>query len=438
MQTTQKNFLKFIDFKDLHSWSAYSLLGKDVLYTQEYTFAKIGTFLERKKEQVFIQDKMLYKRPTIRTNGQGIRLRDEVYGEEIGTKKQFRIYEGQFLVSKIDARNGAFGVVPKELDKGIITGNFWTFDVYYSKINPQYLALLTGTKEFSRLSQTASVGTTNRNYLQENIFLNFKIPLPPLSLQQKIVSSYFEKIQKAEELEKENKEIRENLERVLFEDVKEEKKQETDLLLRFVEFANMSNWDVKFYTTQTTKFNINIPLVLFNTFLRKAIIQTIQIEDEKEYSILGVRAYGMGAYINRTIEGKFLKMKKYQQAKENHLFWCKVDTKNGAFGVVHKNLSHAVASTNMTFAEIDTNKVSVDFLQLLFSIKGIMQYLDSFVTGTTNRKYIKPSQLLNEIKIPLPPLSEQKHLIGNYYENIKEIEKLKLQAESEFEKAVFL
>lgn len=44
----------------------------------------------------------------------------------VGTKKQFMINKGQFLISKIDARNGAYGIVPKELDGAIITGNFWT------------------------------------------------------------------------------------------------------------------------------------------------------------------------------------------------------------------------------------------------------------------------------------------------------------------------
>lgn len=76
-------------------------------------------------------------------------------------KNQFLIREGQFLLSKIDAWNGAFGVVPEGLDKGIITGNFWTFDVDYNLINPYFLQLITRTKQFQNLSQSASVGTTN-------------------------------------------------------------------------------------------------------------------------------------------------------------------------------------------------------------------------------------------------------------------------------------
>ena len=45
------------------------------------------------------------------------------------TKKQFIVWSGQILLSKIDARNGAFGIVPPELGGAIITGNFWTYDI---------------------------------------------------------------------------------------------------------------------------------------------------------------------------------------------------------------------------------------------------------------------------------------------------------------------
>lgn len=209
MQINKKTYLQFISLIQLENWSSYALLGKNLIYTQKYPFVKIGNFLKRNKTQVEIEDGVLYKRATIKINGNGISLRNntEVDGKDIGTKNQFRIKTGQFLLSKIDARNGAFGVVPEELDNGIITGNFWTFVVDYSKINPHYLTLLTGTKKFQDLSQTASVGTTNRNYLQETSFLNFEIPLPSLDEQESILNEYNQKVEYAKQLENEADEL---------------------------------------------------------------------------------------------------------------------------------------------------------------------------------------------------------------------------------------
>ena len=195
-----------------------------------------------------------------------------------------------------------------------------------------------------------------------------------------------------------------------------------------IDFLTLLSWDVKAYLYKSDIFNPSYKFVLFGEFLKKPQIQKVKIEDDKEYKILGIRSYGKGAFANRTVLGKTLKMREYQQAKANHLFWCKVDTKNGAFGIITEDFADGVASSNMTFAEIDTSKINVVFLQLLFTSKGVMQYLDSFVTGTTNRKYIRPDQLLNDIKIPLPTLPEQSILVNNYHTKIKEAEELEKQA----------
>lgn len=198
--------------------------------------------------------------------------------------------------------------------------------------------------------------------------------------------------------------------------------------LQSIAFSELYSWDVKNYTTTKAIFRKKYSLVLFGEFLSKANINKVLISDTKEYKILGVRSYGKGAYLNRVVKGNTLKMRVYQQAKENHLFWCKVDTKNGAFGIIDSALSDGIASSNMTFAKIDIAKINSDFLQLLFQSSKVSLYLDSFVTGTTNRKYIRPDQLINEIKIPLPSLLEQNELVENYNAKISETEALEKQA----------
>ena len=63
-----------------------------------------------------VEDDKRYKRITIKTNCGGVFVRDEVLGKDIKTKKQYYVKAGQLAVSKIDARNGAFGIVPPEAD----------------------------------------------------------------------------------------------------------------------------------------------------------------------------------------------------------------------------------------------------------------------------------------------------------------------------------
>ena len=187
-------YISTVPFSGLFNWSVQYLNDSKIAFSKAYPMMRIGEFLKRNKTAVAIEDDKTYKRATIKVRNGGIFLRDEEIGSKIGTKNQFLISKGQFLLSKIDARNGAFGVVPEVLDGGIITGNFWTFDVDYNIINPHYLALLTTTEAFVQFCEQASNGTTNRHYLQEPLFLNIKVPVPSLEEQNKLVEEYNKRI----------------------------------------------------------------------------------------------------------------------------------------------------------------------------------------------------------------------------------------------------
>lgn len=185
-------------------------------------------------------------------------------------------------------------------------------------------------------------------------------------------------------------------------------------MLHKIPFSELNIWDVKSFFHQADVFSDKHPIVLFGEFLSKPQIEKIKIEDSGEYKILGARSYGKGVFVNRIVKGSTLKMRTYQQAKENHLFWCKVDTKNGAFGIITEDLADGVGSSNMTFAKIETDKANPEYVQLLFGSKKVNEYMDGYVSGTTNRKYIKPDQLREEIKISLPVLKEQNRIVDNY------------------------
>jgi type I restriction enzyme S subunit len=127
-----------------------------------WPMVRLGDVLKRVKDEVNVEDDETYTRLTIRMNGNGIVQRDEVHGHEIGTKRQFIARAGQLVLSKIDARNGAFGVLPPECDKAIITGNFWAFDADKERLLAPYFDYLTKTPLFVDFCVRASEGTTNR------------------------------------------------------------------------------------------------------------------------------------------------------------------------------------------------------------------------------------------------------------------------------------
>ena len=106
---------------------------------------RLGDVLKRVKDDVIVEDEEIYTRLTIRMNGKGIVPRDQVSGREIGTKRQFIARAGQLVLSKIDARNGAFGILLPNCDKAIITGNFWAFDADKDRLFTPFFDYLTKT-----------------------------------------------------------------------------------------------------------------------------------------------------------------------------------------------------------------------------------------------------------------------------------------------------
>lgn len=245
-------YLHLANYKDIPNWSVQYADEEDLGFTRKYPMARIGSFLTRRKESIVIQDGIIYKRVTVSTKGGNITIRDEKDGKMIGTKKQFVIHEGQFLLSKIDARNGAYGVVPAIAEGAIITGNFWTYDVDYKRINPQFLTLVTKTQQFLDFAEKSSNGTTNRHYLQENAFLNQQIPLPSIGEQEEILETYNKKIKQADVLLRQADDIIKGKNAYLKNVLKfHYKKNERKGLLNFLHFVDVRRWDVPFYSSQS-------------------------------------------------------------------------------------------------------------------------------------------------------------------------------------------
>ena len=437
--------LKFVSFENIESWSAYNILEKGLTFSNRYKLVKIKSFLSRNKTPIKIEEDTYYKRPTIKINGGGVFLRDEVKGEKIGTKNQFLIREGQFLLSKIDARNGAFGVVPEGLDKGIITGNFWTFDVDYNLINPYFLQLITRTKQFQNLSQSASVGTTNRNYLQEESFLNFHIPLPSISEQEAIVKNYYDKITQATTYEQQAETLEKNIETYLFETlgIEQKTKEKTKKKgLQFVELREMDRWDI--FSINEQRVNSKYSKLKFGDIIlgkptyganvkgvkKKSDTRYIRITDINENGTLN------DDFVSpEFIEEKYL-------LKENDFLIARSGNTVGKTFLYDDSYGRAIYAGYLVKYKLDLNIVSPQDILAYTKFSLFKQWVVSNqrVSGQPN---INGQEYL-EAPFIVPPLPKQNEIVATIatmkQEQKNKIERatlLKQQAEREFEQMIF-
>ena len=158
--------------------ASLSTVERIVKDESQWRSVRVGDVLTRRKDVIEIEDSLTYKRLRIQVKGRGVVMRDEVPGADIGTKRQFQVERGQFALSKIDARNGAFGIVPDSCDGAVITGNFWAYDVRADVVRPRLLHYLTFSDAFVHFCTVSSPGATNRRYLQEELFLDQVTRIP--------------------------------------------------------------------------------------------------------------------------------------------------------------------------------------------------------------------------------------------------------------------
>jgi type I restriction enzyme S subunit len=145
----------------------------------------IGDFLKRIKRPITLSSDKEYKLVTIKMNHKGVVLRGLKKGSDIKSN-MYEVKKGDFILSGIDARNGAFGIIPKELDGAIVTNDFWYFEIDENIISKRLFLELTATTWFDEICKKGSDGTTQRIRLQKNKFFNQKVILP-LKEEQKLL-----------------------------------------------------------------------------------------------------------------------------------------------------------------------------------------------------------------------------------------------------------
>lgn len=368
MATITYKFLHFANLKDIPNWSVQYADGEDLGFTKKYPMARIGSFLVRRKEAIDIQDGIIYKRVTVSTKGGNITIRDQKDGRLIGTKKQFVIHEGQFLLSKIDARNGAYGVVPAIAEGAIITGNFWTYDVDYERINPQFLTLVTKTQQFLDFAEKSSNGTTNRHYLQENAFLNQQIPLPSIEEQKKILDDYNRHIESA-------KRKQYKIDSLVFDSqklicnilgIKQKKSQESKSLLQFINLTDTdSRWDAL-----VDNYAIESKYQIYNLgkFIMHISTGTTPPTSHPEYFDGDVKFFtpadlGNNKYLehsSRTISNVAVENKKARIYHKGDILFVGIGSTVGKVGIVKDEM--VSSNQQITGFTIDSSKINPEYV----------------------------------------------------------------------------
>lgn len=443
-------YLKIVEFKNLECWSV-KVLTQTKGSSSNLKHIGIGKIMVKNRDIIEVQDSETYNRVTIKLYNKGLKIRDTVQGSEIGVKRQTIIKPGQFIMSKIDARNGAFGVVTKELKNAITTADFLSYNVNTEIINADYLRLLTTTKYFTELCESTSTGTTGRKRISESLFLETQIPLPSaLKEQEQLVQAYQSKITQAETNRQEATTLEAKVENYLMDElgieIVEKKKQENGYkFLQFVDFKDLSRWGIK---KQLFESKYNLTTIENNyTYLGRG--KSPKYNDKSDKFILNqkcVRWFQIDNQFAKKVDSGWLQsISKTGFTKENDILIN--STGEGTIGrsaIIDAKNANLLTDSHILLLRLDSKLINPFFYMCWFNSKENQFQLDQIKSAQTTKQTELGIENLKNMLLPLPPLPVQNKIVTQIDIWKSEIKRLKQEADEfeqsakrEFEEAIF-
>ena len=334
----------------------------------------IERFLTKSEAWVPVAPDGQYKQITARLWGKGLTLRGEVPGAAIAAPRQFCAKAGQFLISRIDARHGAFGIVPAELDGALVSNDFPCFDIDASTVLPHYFEWYSRTPQFVDLCRRASEGSTNRVRMKEEKFLKMAVPLPSLEEQFSIV----QRLDMVAALVAERRRAIEAAER------------ETQALL------------LKAFQRAADGAPLR-PMSEVAPLVRRPV----EIDLEGTYPELGVRSFGKGTFHKPDLPGAEVGNKKLFRIDAGDLLFNIVFAWEGAVAVAQPEDDGRVGSHRFLSCVPAPDMATVEFLRFYFSTREGLQKLREASPGGAGRNRTLGLKKLEDLQVPVPSIERQ-------------------------------
>lgn len=335
----------------------------------------LGELISRADETAVLDPLAEYHEVTIKLWGKGVLSRGKVRGSDVVSGRRV-VRENQLIMSKIDARNGAIGLVPAELDGAIVSNDFPSFAFKDpEQCDPAFMGWLVRSSPFIELCKAASEGTTNRVRIKEDRFLNQQISLPPLAEQQALVV-------RLDALAEKTRQLGAHLDAV-------ERDAEHLLALRFRDAI------------------ANAPL---RTMAEVAplVRREQSIDLNGSYPELGIRSFGKGTFHKPPLSGGDVGTKRLYSIEPGDLLFSNVFAWEGAIAIAQPGDSGRFGSHRFISCQANSEMTTVTFLRYYFLTDEGMLKIGKASPGGAGRNRTLGLEKLMAIEVPMPSLATQK------------------------------
>jgi type I restriction enzyme S subunit len=316
-----------------------------------------------------------YRQIGVKLWGRGAYEREAIDGAETKYSQLFLTETNDIIVNKIWARNGSVGVVPNSLAGCYASGEFPMFRARSDTLNPNWMHWLTKTPYFWAQCDEKSQGTSGKNRIRPERFLEIQIPLPPLEEQQRIVAKIEElaaHIDKARTLRQQA-----------------EIQIQQMLIGAFQSIADSAP---------------RRPMSEVAPLIRRAV----EVDALGVYPEVGVKSFGKGTFHKPPLTGLQVGGKRLFGIRSGDLIFSNVFAWEGAIAIAKPEDEGRFGSHRFITCVPKDKHATSQFLCFYFLTKDGLEQIGEASPGGAGRNRTLGLDALGKIEVPVPDISKQR------------------------------
>ncbi len=237
-------FLRFTDFKSIFQWDLKRYLNKS--FTSKYSIDELGIHIDEESNKYAISE------PGKQYGILGVNNQTGIFDAylEDGAKikqKYKKMKAGWIAYNPYRVNVGSIGIKKEEHKYEYISPAYVVFSCK-SSLLPDYLFLTMKTPTFNKIIKDNTTGSVRQN-LSYDVLKSLQIPVPPVNLQWNVVNAYQDRIQQAESLERQAKQIEQEIEVYLLRElgisIEDEDHDIHNGFMQLVRYKNLSKWSIE-------------------------------------------------------------------------------------------------------------------------------------------------------------------------------------------------
>lgn len=136
---------------------------------------------------------------------------------------------------------------------------------------------------------------------------------------------------------------------------------------------------------------------------------SVQVRDDEDYDLLGVRWYGNGCHSHSRTRGSELKTRVLNRVRASQIVYNKMWVSKGAFAVVPRCLDGAHATAEYPSFDVRLDRLDPNFIEHYMRQEAFKEDAILLCKGSTSRARLNPFDFM-DLTICLPPLHEQRRI----------------------------